>query len=142
EKLLSLGPYVAGRKSAVTLKQARRLRDDAKRLLRDGKDPSAERQAEKRAKKIAGANTFEAIAKEWHAKARNAWDPKHAARVWTSIENDLIPDLGSKAIALIDAPELLAVLRKIESRGAHETRMRAQQRAGAVFRYAVATGRA
>jgi integrase len=62
--------------------------------------------------------------------------------VWTSIEKDLLPDLGSRPIAPIDAPELLAMLRKIESRGAHETRMRAQQRAGADFRYAVVTGRA
>ena len=137
EKLLALGTY-----PAVTLKEARKRRDDAKSALRDGRDPGAEKQATKRAAKIAGANTFEAVAREWHSKARNTWDPRHADRVWTSLENDLLPDLGSRPIAAIDAPELLAVLRKIESRGAHETRMRAQQRAGAVFRYAVATGRA
>ena len=137
EKLLALGPY-----PSVKIKEARDHRDDAKKALRDHRDPGAEKQARKRAAKIAGANTFEAVAKEWHARARNAWDPRHADRVWTSIEKDLIPDLGTRPIALIDAPELLAVLRKIESRGAHETRMRAQQRAGAVFRYAVVTGRA
>lgn len=137
EKLLALGTY-----PEVSIKEARRRRDDAKGVLRDGRDPGAEKQARKRAEKIAGANTFEAVAKEWHGKARNTWDPRHADRVWDSIENNLIPDLGTRPIAKIDAPELLAVLRKIESRGAHETRMRAQQRAGAVFRYAVATGRA
>jgi integrase len=137
EKLLALGPY-----PAVKIKEARNRRDDAKQALRDHRDPGAEKQAAKRAAKIAGTNTFEAVAKEWHAKARNAWDPKHADRVWHSIEKDLIPDLGPRPIAAIDAPELLAVLRKIESRGAHETRMRAQQRGGAIFRYAVATGRA
>ena len=128
EKLLALGTY-----PAVTLKEARKRRDDAKSALRDGRDPGAEKQATKRAAKIAGANTFEAAAREWHSKARNTWDPRHADRVWTSLENNLLPDLGSRPIAAIDAPELLAVLRKIESRGAHETRMRAQQRAGAVF---------
>jgi integrase len=137
EKLLALGAY-----PSVTLKEARKRRDDAKSALRDGRDPGAEKQAKKRAAKIAGANTFEAVAREWHGKARNTWDSKHADRVWASLENDLLPDLGARPVVAIDAPELLAVLRKIESRGAHETRMRAQQRAGAVFRYAVATGRA
>jgi integrase len=137
EKLLALGPY-----PSVRIKEARNRRDDAKKLLRDHRDPSAEKQATKRAAKIANTNTFEAVAREWHAKASNAWDPDHAYRVWHSIEKDLIPDLGPRPIAAVDAPELLAVLRKIESRGAHETRQRAQQRAGAVFRYAIATGRA
>ena len=137
EKLLALGTY-----PDVTIKEMRRRRDEAKLALRDGRDPGAEKQARKRAAKIAGENTFEAIAREWHGKARNTWDPKHATRVWDSIENNLLPDLAARPISAIDASELLAVLRKIESRGAHETRMRAQQRAGAVFRYAVVTGRA
>jgi integrase len=137
EKLLALGPY-----PSVRVKEARNRRDDAKKLLRDHRDPGAEKQAAKRAAKIANANTFEAVAKEWHGKAKNAWDSAHAARVWRSIEKDLIPDLGTRPVTAIDAPELLAVLRKIESRGRHETRQRAQQRAGAVFRYAIATGRA
>jgi integrase len=131
------GPY-----PEVSAKKARVAREAAKTLLRDGKDPGAVKQAQKRAAKISSANTFDAVAREWHGKARNTWDPRHADRVWKSIENDLLPDLGSRPVAEIDAPELMAVLRKIESRGAHETRMRAQQRAGAVFRYAVATGRA
>lgn len=135
EKLLALGPY-----PSVTIKEARDRRDDARKALRDHRDPGAEKQAAKRASTIAGKNTFEAVAKDWHAKARNAWDSRHATRVWHSIEKDLLPNLGRRPIAEIDAPELLAVLRKLESRGAHETRMRAQQRAGAVFRYAVATG--
>jgi integrase len=135
EKLLALGPY-----PSVRIKEARDRRDDAKRLLRDHRDPGAEKQAAKRAAKVATANTFEAVATEWHAKASNGWDPAHAARVWRSIEKDLIPDLGTRPITEIDAPELIAVLRKIESRGRHETRQRAQQRVGAVFRYALAAG--
>jgi integrase len=137
ERVLAFGTY-----PGVSIKEARLRRDAAKALLRDGRDPGAEKQASKRAAKIAAANTFGAVAKEWHGKAKNTWDPRHAERVWASVENNLLPDLGPRPIAAIDAPELLAVLRKIESRGAHETRMRAQQRAGAVFRYAVATGRA
>lgn len=137
ERVLAFGAY-----PDVSIKEARKRRDDAKALLRDGKDPGAEKKARKRAARIAAVNPFEAVAKEWHGKAKNTWDPRHAQRVWASIENDLLPDLGARPIAAINAPELLAVLRKIEARGAHETRMRAQQRAGAVFRYAVATGRA
>jgi integrase len=109
--------------------------------MRDGIDPSAAKQARKRAQRHATANTFKAVAEEWLRKQRNVWDPGHAEQVKASLENNLFPDLGTRPIAEIEAPELLAVLRKIEDRGAHEMRQRAQQRAGAVFRYGIATGR-
>jgi len=75
------------------------------------------------------------------ARQRPKWTPGHAERVKRSLEADLYPDIGTRPIASLTAPELLAVLRKIESRGAHELRERVQQRASMIFRYAVATGR-
>lgn len=135
EKVLALGVF-----PDVPLAEARERREEARRMLRDGKDPSAQKQAAKRARKQAAGTTFRAIAQEWLKKQRNVWDPGHADQVETSLENNVFPDLGDKPIAEIGAPELLAVLHKIEARGAHEMRQRAQQRTSAVFRYGIAKG--
>jgi integrase len=135
EKRLAFGVY-----PDVTLKMARDKRDSARQQLGAGIDPGEARKAEKVAQ--AGAETFEAIAREWHAKFSQGWIPSHGDRILRRLENDIFPWLGKRPIAEIKAPELLAVLRRIESRGALETTHRAMQNCGQVFRYAVATGRA
>lgn len=136
EKLLSLGVF-----PKVTLAEARERRDVAKRQLRNGCDPSAERKAEKRAAKQAATNSFEAVADEWIEKQKNRWSPRHAKRVRDSLIANVYPAVGHRPIGHIDAPELQPVLRKIESRGAHELRQRVQERVSRVFRYAIASGR-
>ena len=141
EKVLALGVYRdAEGTEQVSLAEARGRRDDAKREMRDGKDPGAEKQSRKRASKVAQRTSFRAVAEEWIKKQRNVLDAAHADSVERSIELNLYPDLGKRPVAEIEAPELLAVLRKIESRGAHEIRSRVQQRASAVFRYGIANG--
>jgi integrase len=134
-KGLSFGVY-----PDVSLKSAREKRDAARKQLAAGVDPGAARKAEKLAQ--AGAESFEAIAREWHAKFSPGWAANHGDRILRRLENDIFPWLGKRPIAEIKAPELLAVLRRIESRGALETTHRAMQNCGQVFRYAVATGRA
>jgi integrase len=136
EKLLSLGVYPEVRGA-----EAREQRDQAKRLLKAGSDPSRVRKAQKRAALLSATNTFEAIAREWVESKRNRWTPEHADRVLSSLEEEIFPDLGARPIIEIAAPELLATLRKIESRGALETAKRVLQRSHAVFLYAIATGR-
>jgi len=89
-----------------------------------------------------GAESFEAIAREWHAKFSPGWVASHGDRILRRFEKDLFPWLGGRPIAEVKAPELLAVLRRIENRGALETAHRAIQKCGQVFRYAVAHGRA
>lgn len=135
EKRLSFGVY-----PEVGLRDARDRRFEARRLLAKGIDPSDARKAEKVTQ--AGAESFEAIAREWHAKFAPGWVAVHGDRLLRRLEVDIFPWLGKKAIADIKAPELLAVLRRIEARGALETAHRAMQNCGQVFRYAVATGRA
>jgi integrase len=135
EKGLSFGVY-----PDVSLKAAREKRDSARQQLANGIDPGEARKAEKIAQ--AGAESFEAIAREWHAKFSASWEPSHGERILRRLENDVFPWLGRRPITEIKAPELLAVLRRIESRGALETTHRAMQNCGQVFRYAVATGRA
>jgi integrase len=136
EKLLALGVF-----DEVPLAEAREHRDDAKKLLRNGVDPTADRKERKLQDKHAAANSFKAVAEEWMTRQRPKWTPGHAERVKRSLEADMYPDIGTRPIASLTAPQLLAVLRKIEARGAHELRERVQQRASMIFRYAIATGR-
>lgn len=153
EKVLALGIYpevpLAGyerkvREGDVIAKEwidgARDKRDKAKSALSVGKDPGAEKRQRIREAKLAAGSTFRAIASEWIEKQGNVWSEVHAAQVESSLENNLFDDIGSRPIAEIEAPELLAVLRKIEARGSHEVRARVQQRASAVFRYGIANG--
>lgn len=137
EKLLSLGTY-----PEVPLKDARQRRDDARKLLADGTDPGENRKAVKAAKFERAANSFEVIAREWFAKNSATWAENHGSRIIRRMERDIFPWIGSRPIADITAPKLLAVLRRIEERGAVETAHRAHQNCGQVFRYAIATGRA
>jgi integrase len=118
------------------LKNARERREEARRALAAGIDPAAQRKVER----ASIENTFEAIALEWLAKQQFATAIREKAE-WTFREL-LFPHIGSRPITTISPPELLAVLRRIEVRGRLETCHRTKQRAGQVFRYAIATGRA
>lgn len=135
EKMLSLGTY-----PDVTLKEARQRRDEIRRQLTAGIDPSAARKAEQASAQ--GADSFEALAREWFGKFSATWSESYVVKVTGHLNNDLIPWLGTRPVREILAPELLAVIRRIEARGALETAHRALQTCGRIFRYAVATGRA
>ena len=137
EKRLSLGVY-----PEVGLKEARERRDAAKRLLSDGVDPSVERKVQKVVSIERAENSFEAVAREWHGKFTPTWSKSNADKVLARLENDVFPWLGGRPIAELKAPELLAVCRRVESRGALDTAHRVLQTCGQIFRYAVATGRA
>jgi len=137
EKLLALGTY-----PDVTLADARRKRDEARKQLADAVDPSMAKQLKKRAQRLTAENSFETIAREWHIKFSAKWTPEHGAKILIRLEKDIFPWLGTRSITEINAPELLSVLRRIENRGALETAHRTLQYCGQVFRYAIATGRA
>jgi integrase len=132
-KTLSLGTY-----PTVSLKDARERRDELRRELARGIDPGVVRKAGK----VAQANTFELLAEEWRGKFSRAWTPKHSERIAARLRANVFPWLGSKPIRDITAPELLAVIRRIEARGALEVAHRVLGYCGQIFRYAVATGRA
>lgn len=134
ERRLSLGVY-----PDVSLAQARERRDEARRLLAEGTDPSTVRKASK-AEQQAQAETFELVARQWHEKFTPSWTPGHAARILTSLSQDAFPWLGHRPIREILPPEVLSVARRVESRGAIETAHRLVGNVGMVFRYAVASG--
>jgi integrase len=130
---LSLGTF-----PDVKLKRAREKRDEARKLLAEGIDPGTKRKAEA----AAGADTFEAVAREWFAKHSTGWAAGHADKVIRRLERDVFPWVGGHPITALTAPHILAVLRRIEARGCVETAHRTCQNCGQVMRYAVATGRA
>ena len=136
-KTLSMGVY-----PDVPLKTARSRRDDARVLLADGVDPGAQRKAERQAKFEAGSNTFEALAREWMATRGKEWTESYASKTKSALERNVFPAIGRKPITEITAPDVLAMVRAIESRGIVDMAHRIQQHCGAIFRYAVATGRA
>ena len=137
EKLLSLGTY-----PEVTLVEAREKRDEACKLLRDGIDPSANGNALRASRADSAANTLKAIAEEWLAKFEGTWAPSHTRGVKGRLQNDAYPWIGSRPIAEITPPEVLAVLRRIESGGHLESAHRVRIHLSMVFRFAIATGRA
>lgn len=137
EKLLSLGTY-----PDVGLKDARERRDAARKLLANGIDPAFNRKAQKATRQERATNSFEVVAREWYEKFSGSWVESHGSRIIRRLERDIFPHLGGRPVAEVNAPELLAVVRRIESRGAVETAHRALGNCGQVFRYAIATGRA
>lgn len=137
ERRAALGVY-----PAVSLLAARKARDAIKDQMRAGLDPSHEKRRVKLEASVRRTNSFETIAREWHAAKCQTWKTSYADGVIALLEKELFPALGARPIAEITAPELLAVLRKIEARGAFEMSKKSMQLAGQAFRFGVATGRA
>lgn len=136
-KTLALGVY-----PDVSLATARSKRDEARQFLGREIDPGAMSRSARRTAKVVVDNTFEALAREWYAKFSPKWAPTHGEKIIRRLERDIFPWIGDRPIGEIRGPELLAVVRRIEERGALETAHRALGNCGQVFRYAVATGRA
>ena len=137
QKTLALGVY-----PAVSLADARAGRTKARAQLAAGIDPSAAKRTEKAAKLATGSNTFEVIAREWHSTKRSGWSNAHTETTMERMEKNIFPWLGARPLTEIEAPEVLATLRRIESRGAIDTTHRVKSIMSTVFRFAIATGRA
>ncbi len=133
--------HVIGIYPTVSLLAARKARDAIKDQIRGGLDPSQEKRRVQLEAGLRRTNSFEATAREWHESKCQTWKSSYADGVIALIEKELFPALGARPIAEITPPELLAVLRKIEARGALEMSKKSMQLAGQVFRFGVATGR-
>lgn len=136
-KTLSFGTY-----PKVSLKEARIQRDEARSQLQQGLDPSFEKKRARIKNLVSSGNTFQALASEWLDNRREGLSANYLKQLESLLKRDLYPLLGHYPIDRIAAPELLAVLRRIEDRGALDMAHRARQCCGQVFRYAIATGRA
>jgi integrase len=137
QKSLSFGIY-----PEVSLAEARRRREAARALLRDGKDPMVQKRTEKLARAIAAGNTFAAVADELLAKMAREGLAGTTLKKTKWLFDFARPHIGNRPIGEISAAEVLAVLRKVEVRGRLETARRLRSTIGTVFRYAIATARA
>jgi integrase len=126
----------------VSLLDARQKRMDARKLKAAGTDPAQAKRIDKVNKATANANTFEAVAREWHANKLESWQPRTATNILHRLEVDVFPLIGRHPIAAIKAPIVLDVLRQIEKRGALDMAKRQGQVCGQIFRYAIACGKA
>ncbi|HDU8548864.1 TPA: tyrosine-type recombinase/integrase [Morganella morganii] len=136
-KMISLGVY-----PTITLADARFRRDDARKLVAEGKNPSEVRKEQKIALQTESESAFEKIATEWHQMKSAKWSEGYASDIMEAFQNDIFPYVGTRPVGEIKPLELLNVLRKIEKRGALEKMRKVRQRCSEVFRYAIATGRA
>jgi len=136
-KTLALGVY-----PDATLQEARDEHERARKLLRKDIDPGLHKKISKHIKTEQAANTFEFVALEWFEKHKHTWKLGHSRTITQRLEANVFPWLGGQPLAEITALEILAILRRIEDRGAIETAHRVKQIISQVFRYAVATGRA
>jgi integrase len=137
EKVLALGVY-----PDVGLKDARSKRDAARKLLANGIDPAENRKAQKATTTEQAANSFEIICREWLLNKRSNIEEAQYKKALARLEKDVFPWLGAKPIAEISAVDVLAVLRRIDARGARYTAHKAKSEISQCFRYAIATGRA
>jgi integrase len=137
QRKLAIGPY-----PRISLKDARTRRDEAKRLLAEGLDPSQQKRIAKLAATAQNSNTFATITDELLAqKRREGKAPATIAKLeW--LFGLAKPALGARPISAIEAPEVLQVLRAVEARDRLETARRLRSVIGSAFRFAVATGRA
>lgn len=138
-KTISFGTY-----PEISLADARQRREDARKLLANGVDPSVNRKAVKTAKEEVQANSFEAIAREWHKQqeADNAWTADHAVTIMNRLEKDMFPWIGSKPITEVTAKDIRTILDRVKGRGVIETARRCRTIASQVFTYAIGTDRA
>lgn len=137
EKRMAFGVY-----PAVSLAQARALRDEAKKKLAEGIDPSFAKKEEKLVRDVQLNNTFQAVALEWHGTKVSRWTEGYASDIIEAFNKDIFPYIGQLPVNGIKPLVLLNVLRRMENRGATEKAKKVRQRCSEVFRYAIVTGRA
>lgn len=135
QKSMAFGAY-----PLVTLSDARAKRDEAYTLLSEGHDPGIAKKLKIEANIEASRQTFERVARQWHANVRSQWAKRHANDVMRSLERDVFPEIGDLPIAGLTPPLILAALREIEARGSIETAKRVRQRISCVFGFAIAEG--
>lgn len=131
-KMLSLRGY-----PEVSLKQAREDRDELKKILQSGKDPSIFRRQAVKGKLDAQANTFEWVAGAWHERWKVDKTPEHAERVWRRLELNIFPDVKNIPISEITAKALKQIIQKMEDRDATSMTRRVLNTCSQVFGYAV-----
>lgn len=135
QKTLAIGVY-----PDISLANAREKRDEARKLLANDADPGEVKKAQKASRLDRAANSFEVVARRWHQKGEAKWSESYAKKVIQMLGRDLFPWIGAKPVADLEAPEFLAVARRLETRGLVDAAHRSMQLCGQIMRFAVAEG--
>jgi integrase len=135
QRLLALGVY-----PTVTLAEARQLRDEARKVVKAGIDPMQTKREDRAAKTLAASNNFESVARTYLKKAASDRAASTIEKNTAWLERNVFPAIGALPIASIGPRDVLAMLQKIEARGAVESAHKIKQLCGQVFRFAVASG--
>ncbi|MCS3604479.1 integrase [Buttiauxella sp. BIGb0471] len=133
QKMLALGVY-----PTVTLADARKRREIAKKLISDGIDPAEKKKEDKIEQN--GSTTFESVARDWHASCSKKWSSSHSERVLKSLADNLFPSIGKSKISDLKTRDLLTPIKVVEASKRYEVAARLQQRTTAIMRYAVQSG--
>ncbi|AJE99147.1 tyrosine-type recombinase/integrase [Pandoraea apista] len=137
EKRLALGVY-----PTVGLAAARKKRDIAREQLAAGIDPGEKKKIDKRTARLNANNSFEVVAREWLEERKTVVQIDQHKKTLARLDHDVFPWLGKRPITEIDAPEILAVLKRIDTRGARYSAHRVRSEISRVFRYAIKEGKA
>lgn len=136
QKTLALGVY-----PDVSLADARERRDESRKLLAGGIDPSEHKRSQQSLKKAQAANSFEVIARRWHGQGvKGGWTESYSTKTLRRLEKDVFPWIGGKPITELQAPDFLAVARRVEARGVVDTSRRIIQVSSQIMRFAIAEG--
>ena len=132
---MGLGAY-----PELSLAQARKMTVEARELLATGIDPKEQRDSQKQAKKAETEHTFQNVATAWYELKKDSVTPAYAEDIWRSLTLHIFPDLGTTPISAISAPEVINLLRPLETKGSLETVKRLSQRLNEIMTYGVNSG--
>jgi len=143
QKTLALSKVTGGTSAYpdISLKEARQLRDDAKKLLAAGIDPAEARREEKAARQAEAANSFRNAAEEWFSTWQAGKAGKTVFNMRSKLDRFILPIIGDKPVASIAGPDVLEVLRPIEAKGQLDTTHRVKIAVSLILQYAIATGK-
>jgi integrase len=144
ESMLGFGAYDPGSPEHISLARARELRDEARRMRKDGKNPAQERRRMNRppvARNSNGAVTFREAALAWHEDwGRASRDEHYVGVVKRRLERHLFGEIGDTGVSAVTGPQLLAAIKKIENAGSIDLSRRMYTTSRQIFRYSVAHG--
>jgi integrase len=133
ENVYSIGDY-----SSISLVDARVERDSARLLVKQGIHPAHNRQSQKAAQVEDNANSFIVVAKGWIDQRKPKWTPRYLEQIEKVLKDDVYPHVGNLPMRSITAAHLLAIIKRVEKRGAETVAMLIRQWCSSIFRYAAA----
>jgi integrase len=137
DKMLAIGVY-----PLISLQEAREKRDEARKLLANGIDPMQAKHEKRLNQQLEAENTFESLARDWHANWKVNKQAKHAFVIMNRLERDVFPEIGKLSVNKVTPRMILDIMRKTEARGAYDVARRIKQTCGLIFKHGVVEGRA